>query len=165
MTATAPRTEPTTRRSPASKITIALLFLLGITALGGGLAMVLGLGNESTMLPDEWLADLPLIDSWVIPGLVLAIGFGLGSLLVGYGMVRRPDWAWTEPVTRSTGYHWSWAGTLMIGVGHVLWILLQLVFLPGLSALQAIYGMIGLTLTTLPLARSVRDDLRLPPTG
>jgi hypothetical protein len=161
MTTTTPRTD--TRRSPATKITIALLFLLGITALGGGTAMVLGLGNESTMLPDEWLTEIPLIDSWVIPGLVLGIGFGVGALMVGYGMFRRPDWTWTRSVTRLTGHHWSWAATLLIGGGHVLWILLQLVFLPDLSALQAIYGTIGVALATLPTTRAVRADLRVPP--
>ena len=36
--------------------------------------MVLGLGGENTMLPDEWLADIPLVDSWMVPGLVLGAG-------------------------------------------------------------------------------------------
>lgn len=156
----------TTRRAtrrPATRATIAVLFVLGVTALAGGAAMVMGLGNERTRLPDEWLTDIPLIDSWTIPGLVLGIGFGLGSLFVGFGMVRRAAWTWTEPITRLTGHHWTWIATIVLGFGHVLWIALQLIFIPEPSGLQAFYGAIGLSLTFLPLTRSVRTELGAAP--
>lgn len=148
-----------TRRPGTVKATISLLFFLGVTAFGGGTAMVLGLGNENTMLPNEWLADIPLIDSWVFPGLVLALGFGLGALVVGYGMTRRPRWTWIEPLEAATDRYWPWFATLVLGVGHVLWIALQLVFLPGMSWFHLLYGAIGLSLVALPLTPSMRTDL------
>lgn len=46
-----------------------------------------------------------------------------------------------------------------LGAGHVLWIALQLVFLPGASWLHLLYGAIGLSLVALPLTPSMRTEL------
>jgi len=89
-----------------------LLLVLGI---GGG-AMLFGFGGE-IMLPDEYLDMLPLVDSWVIPGLLLGVGFGLGSLVMLYGVLRRPDWQWLHWLERSTRHHWSWWAPLPSGWG------------------------------------------------
>ncbi len=70
-------------------VTGVLLLVLGLGALGGGLAMILGIGGES-FLPDEYLDDLPLVDSWLVPGLILLVGFGLGSLVALYGVCAGP---------------------------------------------------------------------------
>jgi hypothetical protein len=152
---------PTVSRPPAAaRAATYLLLFLGATAVGGGSAMALGLGTETTMLPDEWLEAIPFIDSWTVPGIVLAVGFGLGSLLVAYGVARRPRWSWTDPIGHSIGYHWAWLGTLALGAGHALWIALQLVFLPGISPLQVVYGAIGVTLAVLPATAQMRAHLR-----
>ncbi len=98
------------------QITEGLLILLGISALAGGAALIFGLGDGQLMAPAEWLENLPIIDSWVVPGLVLGIGFGLGSLLAAYGMIRRPRWDWAAFAEQPTGHHWSWIGTVLIGL-------------------------------------------------
>ena len=95
-----------------------------------------------------------------VPGLVLGIGFGLGSLVVGYGMWRRPRWPWLRPVERLTRHHWSWSGTLLIGAGQLVWIGLELVYVPEPSLLQAVYGAVGLALVLLPVLPSARNLLR-----
>jgi hypothetical protein len=51
-----------------------------------------------------------------------------------------------------------------LGAGHVLWIALQLVFLPGVSWLHLLYGAIGLSLVVLPLTTSARTDLAVQET-
>ena len=120
--------------------------------------MVFGIGGE-IMLPQAWLDGIPLIDSWVIPGLVLGLGFGVGSLVVAYGVIRRPEWHWLNWVESLTGHHWSWAGALVLGAGHVMWILLELAFLPEATWLQAVYGSVGVGLVVLPLLPTLRDHL------
>lgn len=77
-----------------------------------------------------------------MPGLVLGVGFGLGSLVTAYGMLRR--------------YRWSWIATLLIGLGHVVWIALELIYLPEPSALQVVYGAVGAALLLLPWHPAVR---------
>jgi hypothetical protein len=129
----------TGHRPAAVLTTFGVLVFLGVSATAGGIAMVLGSGAAP---PDEWLDQIPLIDSWVVPGMVLGVGFGLGSLITAYGMIRR--------------YLWSWLATMLIGLGHVVWIALELTYLPEPSALQVVYGAVGIVLLLLPWHPAVR---------
>lgn len=105
---------------PAAVVTTGgVLVFLGISALAGGIAMVLGMGAAP---PETWLDEIPAIDNWVLPGLVLGIGFGAGSLVAAYGMLRRPRFGWLGSVEQLTRHHWSWIATILIGPGHVDWI-------------------------------------------
>lgn len=151
-----------TRHRPAPVLTtIGVLVFLGITAMAGGGALVFNLGAAP---PGDWLDRIPLIDSWLVPGLVLGVGFGLGSLVAAYGVLRKPRWRWAGFVERLTRYHWSWMTTVLIGLGHVAWIALELTYLPELSVLQVVYGGVGVALVLLPLLTPVRTYLRADPT-
>ena len=149
---------PSVHRPLPVRILTILLVVLGIGAVGGGFAMVFGIGGES-ILPDEYLDALPLVDNWVIPGLILMIAFGFGSLTVAFGVWRRPTWAWLDGVERLTGRHWSWIATILIGVGQMIWITLELVSIP-FSAFMPTFGAVGLALALLPLASPVKDYLK-----
>jgi hypothetical protein len=105
--------------------TTGALAFLGVSAVAGGAAMLTGAGGAAP--PREWLADIPVVDSWVLPGLVLGVGFGLGSLLTAYGVLSRRSWAWSHPIERVVGHHWSWLATLLLGLGQVIWISLAAV--------------------------------------
>jgi hypothetical protein len=142
---------------PASVIaSVVLLGVLAVTAIAGGIALA---ANTGAAPAEEWLEDIPLIDSWLIPGLVLAIGFGIGSAITAYGIVRRPRWTWLGWLERLTAHHWSWPATGLIGLGHIVWIGLELVYLPELSVLQAFYGALGVALLLLPFAAGMRSYL------
>lgn len=134
--------------------TIGVLGFLAVSALAGGTALVLGAAP-----PDDWLDRIPVVDSWVVPGLVLGIGFGAGSLATAYGMLRLPTGSALRPVQRLTRHHWPWAATLLIGLGQVVWIGLELAYLPQLSPLQAVYGGVGVALVVLALHPTVRRYL------
>jgi hypothetical protein len=133
---------------------VLVLAFLGLSAAAGGAAMLSGFAP-----PDSWLDAIPVVGSWVVPGLVLGVGFGAGALLTAYGMVRRRSPSWLSPLERLTEHHWSWAASLLLGAGQLVWILLELVYLPEYSALQPVYGGTGAVLVLLPLLPPVRRDL------
>lgn len=138
--------------------TIGVLTFLGASAVAGGVALLLGAAP-----PDDWLNRVPVIDSWVVPGVVLGVGFGFGSLLAAYGIARRPSWRWPRFAERLTHQHWSWLATILIGLGHLVWITLELVYLPQQSALQVVYGAVGVALVLLPLHPAMRRHLAVSP--
>ncbi len=139
-------------------VTGVLLLVLGLGALGGGMAMIIGIGGES-FLPDEYLDDLPLVDSWLVPGLILLVGFGVGSLVALYGVMRRPQWNWLGWLQRATGHHWAWIATILIGLGHLIWIGIELATIP-FSPLMPTFGLVGLALAVLPLTSPMRSHLQ-----
>lgn len=63
-------------------------------------------------------------------------------------------------VERLTGRHWSWMGTLVLGVGMMLWIALQLIWLDP-NALHAVYGTVGVVLVSVGLSATLRSHLQL----
>ncbi len=150
-----------TRRPWEAYAMIGLLIFIGVTALLGGFELVFGLPGVAAA-PSDWIQRVPLIDSWLIPGLVLGIGFGVGSLITAYGLVRRPRWMLLASVEELTGRHWSWTATVLIGVGHVIWIGLEVHYLPARSWLEVLYGAVGVLLAALPWYPPVRAYLRTP---
>ena len=137
----------------------ALLLFVGITALGGGIEMVL-FPDGNQFVSGEWLDGLPF-DNWIIPGLVLGIGFGIGSLLAAFGLLFRSD----IQVLRSippNNLHWSWSLTVALGFGLILWIGVEVLLIPERSVIEALYGVTAVVLVLLAWSQSVRTYLRTP---
>ncbi|MGD2059437.1 MAG: hypothetical protein PVF87_01095 [Acidimicrobiia bacterium] len=161
-----------TERKPTSiKWTIGILIFLGVTALGGGIEMlVFYQGNE--YLPVDMLERIPF-DTYIVPGLVLGIGFGLGSLFVAWGMWRRPEIGWLGWLESLTERHWAWAGSVLIGLGFTMWMVIEVSLLgapwapenagggePIAWVLYSVYGATALLLLILPQLRPVRSYMR-----
>ncbi|MGO4535906.1 hypothetical protein [Leifsonia sp. 2MCAF36] len=100
---------------------------IGLTAVAGGLALVIGAVTASTsggIVPDRAFLENGPFSSYVAPGLLLAVIVGgthlLASVLVGRG---------------------SQAGSFAVavaGFGLLIWIFVQMMVIP-FSPLQAIY--------------------------
>ena len=145
-------TTTTTARRPAAVLGLgAVLLFLGVTALAGGVALTF----NGSRPPQDWLDRIPLVDTWVVPGLVLGVVFGLGSLIVAYGVLFRPRWSKLSPVERITRHHWAWTATIALGLGHITWIVLELFWVP--AAIVAATR--GRMLAAAPVAPATGDAL------
>jgi hypothetical protein len=80
----------TSARPPLVTTAIVVLWFLGLTALGGSIGFFADIG----MRDPAWLEEIPLVVNYAVPGLVLGLGFGVGSLVTAYGLTRRPHWSW-----------------------------------------------------------------------
>lgn len=121
---------------------------VAVTAVAGGAALVTGsvAPDLATVLspPAEYLAGSPF-DSYLVPGLVLALVLG-GVHLIAFLLLarRRPR---------------ALLATVVAGYAAVIWIVVQMTIIP-FSVLQAIYvaaGLleIGLVLLALGVLRPV----------
>ena len=81
-----------------SRVLIALLFVLGISALVSGPMLFLAPDGSLMQMPTGVLKGSPFPD-YLIPGIVLFIFIGLYPLVVCIGLVKR-DW-----VVRGYKYH------------------------------------------------------------
>jgi len=118
---------------PGVRITLLIVqAFVALTALAGGVALVIGSldADFSTVLnpPVEYLADSPF-DSYVVPGLILALVIGGGHVLAFVLLERRMPWALL--VAAAAGF------------ATLIWIFVQMAYIP-FSALQAIYFAAGL---------------------
>jgi hypothetical protein len=118
---------------------IALEVFLGLGAIGGGIALILGPKGEILPLPVSALAGSPF-DSYLVPGLILLMVLGIGPLVVAL---------------------LSWRGSssapfLAVGIGLALliWLAVQIAII-GFSLnppLQPIYLVLGVVILGVGLA-------------
>ena len=115
----------------AGRATVGLLVLLGIGALGGGIALVARPDGSILQMPTSLLAGSPFPD-FLVPGLILGGLFGLGSLAVailGLRSVRLAPFL-----------------AFAIGCGQTIWIVVEVAIIRGLSFVHVIYFGIGLVI-------------------
>jgi hypothetical protein len=136
-------------RSGLAKASITVLALLGIGALAGGLALIVGPRGEILPLPVSALEGSPF-DTYLWPGVILFTVLGLGPLVaVRLAWSRHP----LAPVAAFT-----------VGVALLIWIVVEISII-GYSnepPLQAVYLVMGLLITGLALAWLVQTGLAFP---
>ncbi|MDY7088558.1 MAG: nitroreductase/quinone reductase family protein [Actinomycetota bacterium] len=155
--------EPAARRRPATAtaVIVALAFI-GATAVGGGAEMLFNPRGNS-YLKAQWLDHVPLVSDWRVPGLVLGLGIGAGSLLAAWGVRRRPHPPGVTWLERATGRHWSWAATGLAGIALAGWIALEVVLIPDRSVLEVLYAVLAAALVLSCAHPSFRRYLEAAP--
>ena len=131
-----------------------LLFSLAMGGLYGGLAMLIDSTGGSLQLT-EVLPLLPVSD-YTLPGLFLLIVMGVAPLVLTYGLLARPNWNWAAKLSRWSGHHWAWTGTLGLGVALACWLIVQGLLIGFKSPIQYITAADGLLIILLALMPSVR---------
>lgn len=150
--------EPDTRRPAAVRVLLGLLLLHGVSAVGGGGVFLADPTGELAGMDTSMLTRTPFTTfRW--PGALLAVGLGIPALVTAIGLSRRTVVRAAAPLERASGQHWSWAGSIVVGVTLVIWIVVQLWLLDERTVLQPLMLGIGLALAGLPLAPPVRSDL------
>ncbi|MFO8150466.1 MAG: hypothetical protein R6T93_09225 [Trueperaceae bacterium] len=110
------------RRLALAVLVVSLLFL-AFGGLYGGVEMLRDPGGGSLGM-DVVLPQLPVTD-FVWPGVFLLTVMGLVPIVLAYGLVARPAWGWVAALSRWSGYHWAWTGTLAIGLVLGVWLAVQ----------------------------------------
>jgi hypothetical protein len=133
-----PPSGSTPPRSGFAKAAIVLEVLLGVGAVGGGVALMLGPRGEIMPLPLSALKGSPF-DTYFVPGLILFGVLGLGSLAAALlAWLQRP----LAPVA-----------AFMVGVALLIWIGVEIAVI-GYSndpPLQPIYLLLGAVITVVGL--------------
>ncbi|WP_254769132.1 hypothetical protein [Salinilacihabitans rarus] len=137
---------PAAARSPPLALRAYVLgaVALGLSALYGGLALMLRRASDPLGMPLEWLDRTPFRD-YFVPGLTLFTVFGVGSAAVLFGIARRRPWAWPAAVG--------------LGLAQVCWIAVEVTLLRLFQPLHLAYGGLGAALVALATRPSVREFL------
>jgi hypothetical protein len=122
---------------------IAAVLFQGLSAFGGGIALVAAPSGALLGIPLSVLAGSPF-GSYLLPGLVLLTALGILPLLVSWGL-------WERRI-------WSWYGSVIVGIALIIWIFVQIRMIGygNDPPLQTIYGALGVIILALSLARPVR---------
>ena len=136
--------ETTTRKNKGLVTGLGVLQLfIGLGAVGGGLALVFEPSGLNLGIPLELLKSTPF-STYLVPGIVLLVVNGLGSLMGA-----------TASFTR---HRYAGETAMALGVFLVAWIMLQVYWFADFHWLHALY--LGLGLLELVLGWLLRKALR-----
>lgn len=137
-----PRTLPTCSATVRAYVVGA--GFLAVSAIVGGLALLLDRHGDPLGIPEAWLERTPF-DSFLVPGLTLLGCFGLGSLGVIAGIL------W--------GRRWAGPASMLLGAGLMVWIIVQTLLLRMVNRLHLLYAGLGAVLLFLSTRRSFREPI------
>jgi hypothetical protein len=117
-------------------LAVALELVTGVAAIPVGLSFIADPTGAGMQLPPGWIEATPF-GSYLVPGIYLLLMNGFGMLLLATLTARR---------------HWAapWL-TGVLGVGLIVWILVQLVVMPETMVLQWLFLAAGLGLGFIAL--------------
>jgi hypothetical protein len=109
-------------------LAIALLLLNGISAMGGGYALMADATGSGVGMPIEWIEN-SIFHDYFIPGLYLFFVNGVANIAVAAAV-------WFKKGRYSML-------TIMAGVALAIWLAVQIITIKQLSMLQFIYALVG----------------------
>ena len=119
-------------------IAVAVLGVLALGGLAGGLAFVTDPTGGRLGMTVEELPTWPLLGSFLLPGIALIVLFGLLPAAAAWLHVRRSPHAW--------------AATTAVGLLLVVWMIGQIVVIGfSFAAMQAAFLIVGIVLTGIGL--------------
>ena len=120
-----------------------LQLIIGLGAVGGGLVLILDPSGSNLGIPVELLKSTPF-STYLVPGIVLLVVNGLGSLVGAAASFTR--------------HRFAGETAMALGVFLVAWILLQVYWFTGFHWLHALY--LGLGLLESILGWLLKEALR-----
>ena len=120
---------------------VILLIVNGVTAIAGGLLLVLAPEGELAGMSPEWLSETAF-KNYLIPGLLLLAGIGFFSIYTAILVLTR--------------YRYSPVFLILEGVFLMVWTLMQVLTFSKLSFLQPLYGFMGVAMLLLGFVLAIK---------
>ncbi len=140
-----------------------LLFLLAFLSLGafvGGIPLLIDPTGDLLKLPISLLEDTPF-SSFFIPGLILTLVFGIFPLIVGYALIKMPQWKRVGILNILPDMYWAWTYTIYIGFGQILWISIQTVLINEAGMVHLFYTLLGTSIVGVALLTPIRTNFNI----
>ncbi len=122
-----------------------------MNALIGGGAFLLAPDGHLLQMPISHVQKTPFSD-FLIPGALLFTFLGVYPIFAAISLWMKPAWRWPEVVNPFRQSHWSRAASLTAGLIAMIWIIVQVQWIPigFLHIFVFIWGAAILGVTLLP---------------
>lgn len=141
------------------RIRDAFLFILGflaLSAIGGGIMLILSPSGELLGLPVSEFKNIPF-DSFLIPGIILLVMLGIAPFLLIVALIKKPQSKLAEQFNVFNDMHWSWTYSIYIAFTLIAWIHIELIFLQGeVHWLQTLYMCNAILIIIIALLPQIR---------
>lgn len=134
-----------------------LVFFLIFLALGGAVGAYYFLSDPSgaSIGMEKELALLP-VPNYTLPGIFLLLVMTAAPLFLTFGLIVKPEFPLLRNLFRFAPYHWSWTGTVILGIVLVLWLIVEAYFIGVTAPIQYVTAVNGLLILLLPFIPAIK---------
>jgi hypothetical protein len=146
-----------TKTKTARNILIVLLAFLGLSAIGGGGALIVSpSGKLLGGLPVSILEHSPFTD-FLVPGIILFLILGLTPCLLVYALLKKPANKFAEYFNFFKDMYWAWSFSIYVAFALIIWIQVETMFVQGVGWVQTFYMLYAIPVILVALLPQVRD--------
>jgi hypothetical protein len=140
----------------SQNILIILLAFLGLSAIGGGGALIVSpSGKLLGGLPLSILEHSPFTD-FIIPGIILFLFLGVTPSLLAYALLKKPTNKFAEYFNLFKDMHWAWTFSIYVAFALIIWIQVETIFVQSVGWLQTFYMLYTIPVILVALLPKVR---------
>jgi len=141
----------------ARNIHLFLLAFLGLSAIGGGGALIISpSGKLIGGLPLSILESSPFHD-FLMPGIILFVVLGLCPSLLIIALLKKSTSKIAERINFFKDMHWAWSFSIYIAFALIIWIQMETIYIQGVGWLQTFYMLFAIPLVFVALLPQVRS--------
>ena len=141
----------------ARNIHFCLLGFLGISAIGGGGALIISpSGKLLGGLPLSILKNSPF-SNFLFPGIILFVVFGLVPILLIFALLKKPNSPFAEKFNFFNEKHWAWSFSIYVAFALIIWIQVETIYVQGVGWLQTFYMFYAIPLILVALLPQVSN--------
>jgi hypothetical protein len=141
----------------AINIHLFLLAFLGISAIGGGGALIISpSGKLLGGMPLSLLKNSPFTD-FFFPGLILFLVLGILPCWVVFSLIKKPENKLAESLNFFKDMYWAWTFSIYISFALIIWLQVEMYFLQAVGWLHNFYMFLAIVIifvSSLPEVRS-----------
>ena len=132
------------------------IFFQAISGLLGGIVLIFDPSGELLQMPVSLLDGSPF-KNFFLPGLILFTLLGIYPALIFYALIARPRWELFNFFNIYKDQHWSWTGSLYVGIMLIICIDFQIMIIGYGHIIQTIYALLGVVIVVLTLLPSIKN--------
>jgi len=141
----------------ARNILLTLLAFLGLSAIGGGGALIISpSGKLLGGLPLSILERSPF-NNFLVPGIILFVILGLVPCLLVFALIKKPESKLAEHFNFFKDMYWAWSFSIYVAFALIIWIQVETIYVQGVGWLQTFYLFYAIPIIFTALLSQVRD--------
>lgn len=138
-------------------IYLSLLAFLGLSAIGGGGALIISPSGELIGgLPLSILERSPFND-FLVPGIILFVVLGIIPGLLVVALLKKSRCVFAERFNFFKDMHWAWSFSIYVAFALIIWIQVETIFIQGVGWLQTFYMLYSIPLILVALLPPIRN--------
>ncbi len=141
----------------ARNILLFLLAFLGMSAIGGGGALIISpSGKLLGGLPLSILERSPF-NNFLVPGIILFVVLGFFPCLLVFALIKKPESKFAEYFNFFKDMYWAWSFSIYVAFALIIWIQVETIYVQGVGWLQTFYLFFAIPLIFTALLPQVRN--------